>query len=248
MLSRRISQNLVLILIVFSSRSCSFIFDVVETNRFVELPEEDSDTSTKDPQKELATGAPLTDSNASPLSSLGILVEEQQFSRIRYETIRWQAKERARLRDALDPEAHQSPYATFLHGALFSIGVLRDGVFHCMHLHACAQRFNTAHELQVHFDTAHFPFTRIDPGHRFICSGCQVVSLDAFAPCNCNTPDSIQLWICGNFIKRRFMPTVGGALQGPTADTFLPAEQTYYGRRSGKRLKRHTNFGEGTNW
>jgi len=104
------------------------------------------------------------------------------------------------------PIVNPNPYATFLHGALFSLGCLRDGLFHCQHLQICPQRFNTADELQQHFASAHFEFTRIDPAHRYICSICNRTSLYPTDACSCPTPDpdTIELWICGHFIKRQW--------------------------------------------
>ena len=102
------------------------------------------------------------------------------------------------------PIVNPNPYATFLHGALFSLGCLRGNLFHCQHLQICPQRFNTAEELQQHFASAHFEFTRIDPAHRYICSICNRTSLFSADACTCQTPDpeTVELWICGHFIKR----------------------------------------------
>jgi hypothetical protein len=97
-----------------------------------------------------------------------------------------------------------NPYAAFQHGALFSLGCLRNGQFHCQHLELCQQRLSTAEELQFHFATSHFEFTRIDPAHRYICSNCKSVSLSPVDPCKCPTLEFIELWICGHFIKRQW--------------------------------------------
>jgi hypothetical protein len=102
------------------------------------------------------------------------------------------------------PISNPNPYATFQHGCLFSIGCLRDGQFQCQHLQLCQQRLNTAEELETHFETAHFEYTRIKPAHRYICSRCQVTSLFPNGPCACATPESIETWICGHFIKRQW--------------------------------------------
>jgi len=102
------------------------------------------------------------------------------------------------------PIVNPNPYATFIHGSLFSLGCLRDGLFKCEHLQICPQRFNTADELQQHFALAHFEFTRIDPAHRYICRICNRTSLYPTDACACETPDpdTVELWICGHFIKR----------------------------------------------
>jgi hypothetical protein len=99
------------------------------------------------------------------------------------------------------PIVNPNPYAAFQHGALFSIGCLRDGLFHCQHLQLCPRRFNSAEELQIHFQTVHFAFTRIDPAHRYICAECNFMSLFPNEPCSCGTYAFVELWICGHFIK-----------------------------------------------
>jgi hypothetical protein len=96
-----------------------------------------------------------------------------------------------------------NPYATFKHGAPFLLGCLRNDQFHCQYLQVCQERLNTADELQDHFASAHFEFTRIDPAHLFICSVCNDTSLGATDLCRCGTPTNIELWICGHFIKRQ---------------------------------------------
>lgn len=95
-----------------------------------------------------------------------------------------------------------NPYATFQHGAPFLLGCFRDGQFQCFHLQRCLQRLDTADELQNHFATKHFEYTRIYPAHRFICSKCNLTSLFPNDPCSCGTLDNIEMWICGHFIKR----------------------------------------------
>jgi len=95
----------------------------------------------------------------------------------------------------------KNPYDSFKGGALFLLGVLRDGAFHCQHLQLCPQRFETAEELRIHFELAHFHFTRISPASRYICSTCENITPCLNGPCSCRTTESIELWICGRFIK-----------------------------------------------
>jgi hypothetical protein len=123
------------------------------------------------------------------------------------------------------------PYASFQHGALFLLGVLRDGVYHCQHLQLCSQRFDTPEDLQLHFESTHFYFTRIDPPQRHICSACRNITRYDYGPCSCRTPEFIELWICGHFIKtpwyQRHAPD-GSDFQGypPGSKFFDPTSYT----------------------
>ena len=119
-----------------------------------------------------------------------------------------------------------NPYATFQHGALFSLGCKRDNQFHCTYLGLCQQRLNTAEELESHFANSHFEYTRIDPSSRYICSNCKSVKIE-MDPCRCPTSDFIELWICGHFIKRQWFQresSDGSDFQGfrPGANDFDP--------------------------
>ncbi|TAQ88466.1 hypothetical protein B7494_g3177 [Chlorociboria aeruginascens] len=95
-----------------------------------------------------------------------------------------------------------SPYTNYQSGAMFPIGVVLQGRFVCQHLDGrCQQHFNNPDALQTHFETAHFPFTRIDPPHRYQCSNCQHINTYFGNPCYyCGCHGTIQIWIYGNFI------------------------------------------------
>lgn len=98
------------------------------------------------------------------------------------------------------PLANPDPYARFSHGALFLIGVFREGAFQCQHLQLCTQRFNTVEELQFHFETSHFYFTRISPAEHYICSACTVIG-NPNDICSCGAQNCFETWICGHLIK-----------------------------------------------
>jgi hypothetical protein len=107
--------------------------------------------------------------------------------------------------DLLAPEvraASPGPYDSYQNGAMFAIGVLK-GLYFCQHLDdTCNEHFITEDELQDHFAVAHFPFTRIDPAHRFVCSSCRLENNLADGPCgNCGVSGSIERWIFGHFIR-----------------------------------------------
>ena len=123
--------------------------------------------------------------------------------------------------DAIDNQ--HSCYQGYQNGAQFPLGVLRQGRFWCQYLKDdkyCQHFFDDAEQLQTHFETAHFAFTRIDPAHRYICSDpdCKYVSQDFINPCYCKQFNMAELWICGNFIRvgydERYAPDGQSLLYG----------------------------------
>ncbi|KAK0105856.1 hypothetical protein ONS95_004370 [Cadophora gregata] len=101
------------------------------------------------------------------------------------------------------PDFGPSPYTTYQDGQMFGIGVQRNGYFCCQHLDGiCLEYFPTDEELLVHFELAHFSFTRISPAHRYVCLTCTYLNNDLIGPCsNCQSVGTIELWIYGNYIR-----------------------------------------------
>ena len=96
-------------------------------------------------------------------------------------------------------------YESFQDGQLLALGVLRD-YFVCQHLNGpCDQFFETAVELQDHFQTAHFEFTRLNPAYRYICSKCNGWNNTLAPRCQqCQADGQIEVWVYGNYIQTRF--------------------------------------------
>lgn len=97
------------------------------------------------------------------------------------------------------------PYASYQDGQMLALGVLRD-YYVCQHLGGlCEQCFETAAELEEHFETAHFEFNRLNPSYRCICSKCHGWSSALAASCQqCHAEGLMEVWIYGNFIRTPF--------------------------------------------
>ncbi|PBP16635.1 hypothetical protein BUE80_DR012635 [Diplocarpon rosae] len=100
------------------------------------------------------------------------------------------------------PNFSPGPYASYQDGQMIAIGVHRNRYFYCQHLDGlCNEYFATDEQLQVHFETVHFAFTRIHPAHRLMCSSCSSLNHDLLSPCtNCFLFGALELWVYGNFI------------------------------------------------
>ncbi|PBP26696.1 hypothetical protein BUE80_DR002442, partial [Diplocarpon rosae] len=100
------------------------------------------------------------------------------------------------------PNFSPGPYASYQDGQMIAIGVHKNGHFYCQHLDGlCNEYFATDEQLQVHFETDHFAFTRIHPAHRLMCSSCSSLNYDMLSPCtNCFLFGALELWVYGNFI------------------------------------------------
>lgn len=99
------------------------------------------------------------------------------------------------LADPVLPLAEPPPHQ---HGAMFPIGVWRGGFWTCQ---VCNELTNTDEELQVHFERLHFPYTRIDPAYRYVCSSCNHISDSHFTTtCSLCPGLHIEPWIYGNYI------------------------------------------------
>lgn len=103
------------------------------------------------------------------------------------------------------PALSPNPYANYQNGSMFPIGVQSGPgpIFQCNHLQDyCFEQFNDIEDLQLHFETAHFAFTRIDPAYRFVCSACKNIYDLSGAPCYyCGTEDQTEIWVYGNYIR-----------------------------------------------
>ncbi len=121
------------------------------------------------------------------------------------------------------PDYSPNPYTSYQDGQMIAIGVQRDGYFYCQHLDGlCDEFFPNSEDLQAHFELFHFPFTRIDPAHRYMCSSCAHLNNDTFGPCsNCLSMGTIELWIYGNFIRIPFFQRHAPDTQD--ISNFLPA-------------------------
>ena len=94
---------------------------------------------------------------------------------------------------------------------MLALGVFRE-YFVCQHLGGlCEECFETAAELEEHFETAHFEFNRLNPFYRYICSKCHSSNSAIAASCQqCQAKGLIEVWVYGNFVRtlffRRFLP------------------------------------------
>jgi len=92
---------------------------------------------------------------------------------------------------------------SYQNGGMLPIGIRRGGYFHCEH-YLCSDFFNNAEEVQLHFEISHFPFTRINPAHRYVCVSCEHMNDVPTGPCyNCGSLGQIEIRIYGNYIEPR---------------------------------------------
>lgn len=93
---------------------------------------------------------------------------------------------------------------TYQNGAMFQLALFSICYF-CQGLNRgtiCNEMFMTDEEMQQHFSAAHFEFDRIYPAHKHMCSRCNYVNDESLGPCyNCQAQNSIQTWLCGNYIR-----------------------------------------------
>ncbi|KAB8296325.1 hypothetical protein EYC80_009092 [Monilinia laxa] len=94
-------------------------------------------------------------------------------------------------------------YSLIQNGCQFPLGVWDSSTYKCYFLDGdCQQYFADPEALQVHFETAHFEFTRIDPPLRCICTQCFSVNNN----CSCSCGGPVKLFICGNYIQTTQYP------------------------------------------
>ncbi|PQE05086.1 hypothetical protein CJF31_00006046 [Rutstroemia sp. NJR-2017a BVV2] len=92
-------------------------------------------------------------------------------------------------------------YSSFQHGNQFPLGSWHNGLWNCSFFGgSCAETFSDDEDLQLHFENEHFPFTRISPYYRNICTNCFYVNDDYRAPCVFCLHE-VRVNVCGNFIR-----------------------------------------------
>lgn len=112
------------------------------------------------------------------------------------------------------PNFSPSPDMSYEEGHMIALGVHRRGSFWCQHVdELCMESFYAEEELQTHFASVHFAFTRINPAQRYVCSVCMHSNMDITSPCShCFSVGSVELWVYGRFVPvSSFPPRAPGA-------------------------------------
>lgn len=93
-------------------------------------------------------------------------------------------------------------YGKFAHGAIINIGHVNSVEhFSCAHLSGCRSSVTSVEDLQVHFATEHFPYTRITPPIRHVCQSCYNENAWVYKKCEfCGTFDQVKSLVQGHFI------------------------------------------------
>jgi hypothetical protein len=108
-------------------------------------------------------------------------------------------------------------------GTLILIGDLEDRAYHCRHS-GCGLGFQDVDDLQSHFETTHFTYSRIHPPDRVVCSECQYLDnlIDDLQCRQCGDASQFEYCIYGQFMSthsyRRY-PSDGQDLQQYTPTT-----------------------------
>lgn len=108
------------------------------------------------------------------------------------------------MTDTLSLDLVGSAQGEYQDADMFFIGVQRDIRYYCQHANdVCNQNFATQDELEDHFATSHFAYTRTKPAHCHICSKCNKAQGNPFnLLCeHCGIGSSIELWIYGHTIR-----------------------------------------------
>lgn len=130
--------------------------------------------------------------------------------------------------DDISPFINFDQDESYQNGQLIALGVLR-GHFVCQHLDGlCGQRFKRPEELEQHFETDHFAFTRIRPPYRYTCSNCGYMQSSLPSQCqNCPGNGVIEMWIYGNVIRSSlYQPRYAPDGQDPFRMQVSPFPQT----------------------
>ncbi|TGO92413.1 hypothetical protein BPOR_0003g00110 [Botrytis porri] len=91
-------------------------------------------------------------------------------------------------------------YSVFQNHSQFALAFWDHTAYKCSFLDDyCKETFRDEESLQIHFETSHFQFTRIDPCLRTICTNCSTVGFES----TCNCGGDVKLYIVGNYIRDR---------------------------------------------
>ncbi|KAM3065035.1 hypothetical protein ACMFMF_011505 [Clarireedia jacksonii] len=91
-------------------------------------------------------------------------------------------------------------YSSFQNGSQFPLGSWYNNVWNCAFFGgSCPETFLHAEDLQLHFEDKHFPFTRITPYYRNICTNCFYVNA-CLTPCK-SCFHEVRVNVCGNYIR-----------------------------------------------
>ncbi|KAF7955168.1 uncharacterized protein EAE97_000427 [Botrytis byssoidea] len=89
-------------------------------------------------------------------------------------------------------------YSVFQNHSQFALAVWDQTAYKCCFLDDyCQETFRDEESLQIHFETSHFQFTRIDPCLRTICTKCLTVGFES----TCNCGGDVKLYVVGNYIR-----------------------------------------------
>ncbi|CAG8974560.1 hypothetical protein HYALB_00005833 [Hymenoscyphus albidus] len=102
-----------------------------------------------------------------------------------------------------DDPIGQTLYSQYQDGAMFAVGVFREASFQCQFLGLCSESFPNQEALQLHFEQAHFPYTRIDPACCIVCKSCQYIepNMNELTCQSCQKPSQLEMWIYGRFMR-----------------------------------------------
>ena len=66
----------------------------------------------------------------------------------------------------------------------------------------CRDTFATSDELEEHFETVHFHYTRLNPAHRYICSRCHFINSKVGSCCQrCKAHGEMETRIFGKLFR-----------------------------------------------
>jgi len=99
---------------------------------------------------------------------------------------------------------------SYQNSSMFLIGIHRENMWRCQFDSGlCPFAFVDQDALERHFESVHFPFTRLDPAYRFVCSACQTIRDFINEACpSCLGQASVELRLYGNRIPTASFPRV----------------------------------------
>jgi hypothetical protein len=91
-------------------------------------------------------------------------------------------------------------YSPCQNGSQFPLGSWYNGLLYCSFFGgSCPETFSDDEALQIHFANEHFPFTRINPYYRNICTNC--CSLNDYPGLCTYCFHEVRVNVCGHFIR-----------------------------------------------